>query len=71
MTAEEILGVWSFYDDSMTEKFYSGLSMKDIYSFTNEEWKASLLGFGPSEFKARFFDRMDIKGIMFVSKKLA
>jgi len=70
MTAEDILGVWSFFNDEMTQKFYEGLSMKDIYMFTEEEWKAAIIGFGPSDFKAMFFDRMDLKGILFVSKKI-
>lgn len=68
MSAEEILYVWQFFDDWMTQKFFDGLDMADIYGFTPAEWNACYWGFSASEFKQIFFDRMDTKGIMYVSE---
>ena len=44
--------------------------MNDIYAFTDAEWEASFWGMPASEFKGRFFDKMDLKGIMYVIEKL-
>lgn len=52
MTTEEILGVWNFFDDKMSMKFFEGLTMEDIYMFTEAEWRAAIIGFSPSDFKA-------------------
>lgn len=70
MSTEEIQLVWSFFDDWMTQKFFDGLTIEDIYKFTPAEWEASLEGFSSSEFKKMFFDRMDFKGIMHVVNQL-
>lgn len=51
MTTEEILGVWNFFDDKMSMKFFEGLTMEDIYMFTEAEWRAAIIGFSPSDFK--------------------
>jgi len=70
MTSDEILYVWQFFDDRMTEKFISGLNMADIYGFTTDEWQAAFIGMAPTDFKRIFFDRMDVKGINYVAKQL-
>lgn len=67
MTAEEILYIWQYFDDHMTHKFFDGLELGDIYAFTPAEWQACYFGFSASEFKSMFFDRMDSKGIAYVS----
>ena len=41
MTTDEILYVWQFFDERMSEKFISGLTMGDIYHFTTAEWLAA------------------------------
>jgi len=70
MTREEILSIWNNFDDMMSRKFFTGLEMADIYNFTEEEWNAAFIGFSASDFKTMFFDRMDFKGIMFVSDQI-
>lgn len=70
MTTDEILSVWEIFDERMSAKFFDGLNMSDIYAFTPAEWHAAFYGIAPSDFKKMFFDRMDTKGIMHVSKIL-
>jgi len=70
MTTDEILYVWQFFDDRMSEKFINGLGMGDIYAFTDAEWQAAFIGMAPTDFKRTFFDKMDVKGINFVAAKL-
>jgi len=70
MSTDEILYVWQFFDERMTAKFIDGLSMADMYAFTPAEWHAAYMGMAPSAFKATFFDKMDTKGIWYVSEIL-
>jgi len=70
MTTEEILGVWSFFDGFMSDKFFNGLTHQDKANFTTAEWKACFLGMSPSEFKQMFFDDMGANGILYVSELL-
>lgn len=70
MTTDEILSVWSVFDERMSRKFFDGLEMGDIYGFTEAEWHAAFIGIAPTDFKRMFFDRMDVKGIYYVSNIL-
>lgn len=70
MTTDEIIYIWQFFDDGMSNKFIGGLEMADIYAMTQDEWLAAFQMMAPSDFKTTFFDRMDVKGINFVSKQL-
>jgi len=36
-------------------------------NLTDEEWHAAIINLSPSEFKAKFFDRMDLQHILQVS----
>ena len=38
MTTDEILYVFSLFDDWMTDKFFDGLGLGDIYAFTDAQW---------------------------------
>ena len=38
MTTDDILYVFSLYDDWMTDKFFNGLELGDIYGFTDAQW---------------------------------
>jgi hypothetical protein len=38
MTTDEILDIWSLFDERMSMKFFNGLEMGDIYAFTPAEW---------------------------------
>jgi len=38
MNADEILSVWNFFDDSMSLKFFNGLTKEDKINFTPAEW---------------------------------
>lgn len=68
MTTEEIFAVWSNFDDSMSAKFFDGLSHDDKMSMTPAEWEASYLGMTSSEFKETFFDEMTVDEIMQVCR---
>ena len=52
----------------MSAKFLDGLDMKQIYAMTQDEWLAAFRMMEPTQFKRVFFDKMDVKGINFVSK---
>ena len=70
MTTDEILYVWQFFDERMSQKFLDGLTMSDIYGFTPAEWEAAFVGMAPTDFKRIFFDRMDVKGINYTTQFL-
>jgi len=70
MTVDEIIEVWSVFDDHMSHKFFSGLEKGDILHFTDAEWIASVQGFSAHEFKTMFFDQMDLDEIMMISEKI-
>jgi len=67
MTTEEILDVWSCFDKWMSDKFFDGLTRKDVEQFTLSEWRASFM-LPPTEFKNRFYDHMTFDEIMEVSQ---
>ena len=68
MTTDEITYVWQFFDERMSAKFLDGLDMNQIYAMTQDEWLAAFRMMEPTQFKRVFFDKMDVKGINFVSK---
>ena len=70
MSTDEILGVWGFFEDYMSDKFINGLSLEDKMDMTTAEWEASYIGMSPSDFKTTFFDEMNAQEIMQVCEKI-
>jgi len=63
MSKDEILYVWQFFDQELSDKFFDGLGDDVFDDFTSEEWQACF-ELPASEFKRRFFDKMDLEEIL-------
>lgn len=63
MTKDQILWVWQFFTKEMSDAFFDAIGDDAFDTFTAAEWQASFQ-LPASEFKRRFFDKMDLEEIL-------